>query len=364
MEITYIYADDDWNLNCSIHNCFMPAKAINKVPGHHASLFYINDFNQNTEEVQKACMQSDLIIIERNLFGNALVFLMHYKIRNKNIAVVFDDGYQLITSDNISYTFWAKSQIVQTNEKGESQMVNVLPTPLDQFKWGISMAKGVICPSRVLCEDWNYLNRTYRTHNFLDAQRYENATPLFPHDPEEVYVGWAGSGSHLSSFTDSGITGALTYIVKKYPQVKILMGGDKRVYDRIHVPEDRKIFSPYVPEEKYSSLIKSLDIGLAPLASVYDERRSWLKPMEFTILKVPWIGSNFLPYEELDEYGTLISNGLNNWKIGLADMIDNLEAKRELANTKAYDFALTQTWDKNVHKILNMYQEIIDSRYQ
>jgi len=364
MEITFIFADEKNSMNCSIHNCVMPAKAINKVPGHKANLFHVNEFTQNTEEVQKACMSSDLIIIERNLFGDTLTFLMYYKIRNRSVAVCFDDGYQIISEDNPAHQFWEKSQMVAPNDKGELQIMNLVPTPLEQFKWGLSMAKGIICPSRILCEDWDYLGRTYRTHNYLDPERYADATPIFPHDPSEIYIGWGGSMSHYGSFTDSGIAGALTYIVRKYPQVKIMMSGDKKVFDRINVPENRKIFSGYVEEGKYASLIKSLDVGLAPLATPYDFRRSWLKPMEYTILKVPWIGSDLPPYEELRDVGKLIPNGLSSWRDGLEEMIVSIDQKRELANTKAYEFAQSQAWDKNVGKLLSMYQEIINSKYQ
>ena len=100
------------------------------------------------------------------------------------------------------------------------------------------------------------------------------------------------------------------------------------------------------------------------MATEYDKRRSRIKSLEYCALKIPWIATDFPPYEGMREYGTLVQNGLDNWKKGLEEMVVNIDQKRELANGKAYEFALSQTWDKNIGKLLSMYQEIINSRYQ
>jgi hypothetical protein len=364
LNLVFIYADDANSMNCSYFNCIMPAKAINKVPGHVAQTFNINEFNQNGEAIQKACMESDLIVIERNLFGDTLTLINFYKVRGKKVVAIFDDSYNLMCEDNASFSFWRKSEIVQPNAQGVPEVHILNPTPLEQLAWGIRDCLGLICPSRVLADDWNYLNKTWVTENYLDFSRYEGATPLFPHPENELYVGWGGSLSHLSSFEMSGIAGALTYIARKYPHVKLFFSGDRRVYDRINVSEKSKIFSPFVPEEKFSCLIKTLDVGISVLASEYDKRRSRAKNMDYMALKIPWIATDFPPYEGMREYGTLVQNGLGNWKTGLEDMVTNIDAKRELAKGKAYEFALTQTWDRNVGKLLSMYQEIINSKYQ
>jgi glycosyltransferase involved in cell wall biosynthesis len=363
MFVVFIEADED-SKNCSLFNCEYPAKAINKVPGHKAEVYTITEFNQHTERVQKSCMEADLIIVERNLFGDTLPTMMWFKVRSKILAVTYDDAYDLMETSNVAHQFWIKSQVVQPNEKGEMQVINISPSPLEQFKWGLRESAGIICPSRVLADDWNMYAKTYRTHNYILPERYENAVSLFPHDQKELYIGWSGSMSHLKSFTDSGIAGALTYVVRKYPQVTILMTGDHRVYDRINVPEGRKKYSNYVPDDQYGNLLKSFDLGLAPLFGEYDRRRSWIKVLEYAFLKIPWIASNYETYEELGDYGTLTENGLENWKNALCNAIENIDAKRELANGKAYDFAMANTWDRNVGKLLSMYQEIINSKYQ
>jgi glycosyltransferase involved in cell wall biosynthesis len=364
LKILYVYSDGAEAANCSLHNAIFQAEAINKKKGHTADCMHISEFTANTPLAQELCMNADIIVVERNLFDDTLTMMQFWKVRNKTVSVIFDDAYHLIEPYNASHNFWAKGLVEQVLPDGRVVLTPKIPSAMKQFKWGLKIAKGIICPSKVLASDWDEYGHTYATRNYLKLDRYENRDPLFPHPKEEIFVGWSGSMSHYESFTDSGIAGALTFILKKYPHVKVLLTGDKKVYDRINISPDRKIFSNYVPEEDWSRLIASYDIGLCPLATEFDKRRSAIKALEYMIMKIPWIATDFETYDYLKDYGTLTKNGLENWKNALCDAIDNIEAKRELANGKAYDFALTQSWDNNVDKILSVFQEIINSEYQ
>jgi glycosyltransferase involved in cell wall biosynthesis len=355
-----IFADTEAEKNCSWHNILYPAKYINKQGDHHADVFFINDFMKNTPEVQASCEKADLIIIERNLFGDALLMEMLWWVRNKPVAIIFDDAYHIIEPENMSYPFWGKSQIMAQNEKGEQQLLTIAPKPLTQLRRGVRMAKALITPSKILSDDWKDYTKVYRTHNYLDLERYpESAKPLFPHD--DIVIGWCGSMSHISSFTESGVLAALTYVARKYPNVRVMTAGDNRVFDKINLPDDKKFYSPFVPEDQWASLLKSIDIGIAPLASAYDHRRSWIKVLEYMITKVPFIATNFETYEELFDYGTYTENGVENWKNALCYAVEHLDEKREMANGKAYQFALEQSYEKNISKLLDIYWDIIKS---
>jgi glycosyltransferase involved in cell wall biosynthesis len=363
LKILYVYADTPRETNCSLFNAYFPAQAINKVGnGNAASVMFLDDFVKNNEETQRVVSAADIIIVERNLFGDTLTMMQYWKSRNKPIAVIFDDGYHTMEKDNVSYDFWENSTIIGQDEKGQPKKLTIVPPILTQFKWGLKMAKGIICPSQVLCDHWSYLNKTYRTWNYLNLDRYVNSTPLYPHD--DIVIGWPGSMSHLASFNDSGIAGALVYVARKYNNVRIMIGGDKRVYDRIHLPENKKFFSNHVPEDQWSQLLASIDIGLAPLAGEYDTCRSWIKGMEYMAMKIPWIASDYPTYAELKKYGTLTANGLDNWKKALCYVIENIEQEREKARTTNYDFALTKTWEGNVDKLIDIFTKIINSDYQ
>ena len=354
------FADDSNSLNCSLFNIIYVAKHINeKYPGvHSADTFHISQLNQWTPEVIESCQKADLIIIERNLFGDTLIREAQLFLQNKNVAVIWDDDYTRIEELNASYEFWHNSIVTQQLENGQLQNIKIFPSNVSQLRRGARLAKAYIGPSRLLAEDWSQYTKAFRIYNYLDLDRYpENTEPLFPY--EGITIGWCGSLSHVSSFTESGIVPALTYIARKYDNVRVLIGGDKRVYDKINLPDNKKTYTPYVPDEQWASLQKSINIGLCPLSSPFDRRRSHIKALEYMIMKVPWIASNFETYEELGEYGMLVDNSVENWKKALSEMIENYPKYKQQAEITNYDFALSMTYDKNIDKLLAVYQEII-----
>lgn len=362
MNVLYVYADTPQEWNCSEWNCIIPAKAINKTGKHTANTMHINEFVKNTPEAQELCKKADIIVVERNYFGDTLTMIQFWKVRGKTVIAIFDDAYDIMHPQNVSYRFWNYGEITFKDQEGKEQVAKMLPLPLEQFKWGLRLMKGAQVPSVYLAQDWSKYTPTYYVHNYLDIDKYMNIEPLHPHPKEEIVIGWCGSMSHHSSFTDSGVLDALRKITKRYPQVKVLIGGDKRIYDLLETKN--KFFQPYVPAEQWTPLLKSIDIGLAPLSGEYDKRRSWIKVMEYMALKIPWVASTYPTYDELHDYGTMTNNGYTNWERSLSSVIDNYSVHKEKAETLGYDFALEQSSDKNVEKVtLPLYEKLINSPY-
>jgi len=360
MKIVYVYADSLKEWNCSEWNAIIPAKNINKTKKHTAKTIQINDFIKNNEETQKACSEADIIVVERNYFGDTLTMMQFWKVRNKTILCIFDDAYDIMHPQNISYKFWTHGEVRGKDKDGKDAVALMQPKPLEQFVWGLKIAKGIQVPSVNLAKDWSKYNQTFYVHNFLDLDKYMNIEPLYKHD--DLIIGWCGSLSHHSSFTDSGVMIALKNIAKRYPKVKVLISGDKRIYDLLEV--ENKVFQKFVPAEQWTPLLKTLDIGLAPLSGEYDKRRSWIKALEYMALKVPWIATNYPTYDELHDYGTMTENGYKNWEDTISNMIENYSEAKEKADTIAYKFALNQSSEENVVKVtLPLYQKLLNSPY-
>jgi hypothetical protein len=364
MKVVYVYADNPKEWNCSEWNCIIPAKAINRTKNHTANTIHVNDFVKNTDTSQKICSEADVIVVERNYFGDCLTMMQFWKVRGKTVLAIFDDAYDIMHPQNISYPFWTFGEVKIKDAEGKDKTVKMNPRPLDQFKWGLRIVKGIQVPSENLAKDWSKYNKTYFVHNFLDIEKYLNIEPLLPHPSEELYVGWCGSLSHYSSFTDSGVLGALKKISKTYPQVTILISGDRRIYELLEV--EKKIFQPFVPADKWTPLLKSLDIGLAPLSGEYDKRRSWIKGLEYLALKIPFVATNYITYDELHNYGGVMTeNGYANWCESLSEMIENYSHYKNIAENEGFQFALSQSSDNNIEKVtLKLYEQLLNTPYE
>lgn len=362
MNVLYVYADHEHEMNCSKWNCLIPAKYINKLEGHTANTIHVNEWAKNTDEARKLSHEADIIVVERNYFGDTLTAIQFWKVRGKTVIGIFDDAYHIMHPMNPSYRFWNYGEISIKEENGNIKTVNMKPIPIEQFKWGLKMLKGIQVPSVNLASDWTTHTDTYFVNNYLDWDKYDNIEPMYPHGDEEIIIGWHGSLSHYSSFVESGVLDALRKIGKKYPQVKILLGGDKRNFDNLEVKN--KVFQPYVPEEQFTSLIKSFDIGLAPLSGEYDKRRSWIKVLEYMALQVPWVATDYITYAELKEFGIVTENGYNNWVKALTYAIENIKDLKEKAKKEPFEFAESQSSEIGVKNVtLPLYQRLIDGDY-
>jgi hypothetical protein len=377
-------------------NCLIPTRAINRTQNNTANAIYIQEWVSNSANAQKLSNEADIIVVERNYFGDTLTIMQFWKVRGKTVICIFDDAYDIMHPKNVSHNFWTTGEI-KYNESTmdgspvqlegisgseavikignnpvlvDAKKVNTVekiaymkPLPLDQFKWGLRIAKGVQVPSVNLQKDWSKYNpNIHYVHNFLDGEKYMNVSPLFPHDKNEIWIGWCGSLSHYASFFDSGLLEALKRVSAKNKNVRVLISGDKRIWDLLEV--EKKIFQPFVPKEQWCPLLKSLDIGLAPLAGEYDKRRSWIKALEYMALKIPFMATNYPTYDELHDYGLMVENGALSWVDKLNEMIDNYPKYKEIAETTGYDFAMQQTSDANIEKVtLALYKNFIDMPY-
>ena len=407
MNVLYVYADSEKEMNCSKHNCIYPAEALNRSGKHNAKIMHVNQFSSNKPEVINFCSQSDIIIIERNFFGDALAAIMFWRVRNKPMMAIFDDAYHIITKDNPSYPFWQENRMVSlpdnvstridqlfaltknndalwanipanSRNKVINQISKILKNnipdykeekalaipAMKQFTFGLKMMRGIQVPSRLLAEDWSNTNDTYYIHNYINPNRYMHAEPLLSKNEGDLIVGWHGSLSHVASFHQSGVSEALAEIARKYENVKIYLGGDKKNYDYVDIPDDKKIYGSYVPDQQWPSLLKSIDIAIAPLATEYDMRRSWIRGLEYMILQIPWIATNFPTYEELANYGMLIDNSAENWINAISEMVENFDDYKEKAKGEAFEFAQSQSYDENMDKTIAVYEENINKDYE
>ena len=351
MRIVFVFSDETgWN--CSEWRCVIPAKAINLTGQHQAKLLDIKLFASSSKEAVLICDQADVIVVQRNLFGDVPSAIQHWKAQGKIIVADIDDAYQLTDPSNISYPFWIEGKYYPN---GPDKPVVMEPPPLIQFKWGLRMVHAISAPSKLLCADWRSLNETVWMPNYIDAARYVSV-PKIEH--EGIVIGWGGSVSHVPSWQKSGLITALKRVCKARPQVKVMVCGDKRVADLLSIPDKQKVFVEFTPAAGWYQTMANFDIGLAPLAGEYDRRRSWIKAIEYMVNKIPWIASRSDPYIGLESYGKLVDNTPIEWEAAIMGCVDNLEYERKLAADKPYQFGVHQDINRNVSRIIDAYRAI------
>ena len=175
-------------------------------------------------------------------------------------------------------------------------------------------------------------------------------------------MGWGGSVSHYDSWWFSGAREALERVVKERTQVLVkVCGNDPRLYDQLDVPAENKVQQPGVAAHDWPKIVATFDIGLAPLdlregLAAYDQRRSWIKGLEYMLAGVPWIASSGEPYRDLVQYGTMVENSPAAWAEALVAMIDHLDEARKAARQNR-PRALNWTLEANVARVIGVYEK-------
>jgi len=354
MNFALVFADKPQEWNTSQFRIVTPGKALAKIK-HGVSLIPIQLFQEGTKESEEVCQNADIIVVERNLIGDVITRMVYWLVRGKVIVANYDDNYEEIEETNIAHSYWHNGTAVVTNDKNEQQTMNIFPHPLKQFKLGLKVAYAQVTPSKELCKYFEKYSPAYHLPNYFETGNYIDQ----PKEPSnDIIIGWGGSVGHIPSFELSGILQAFKNVIEVRPNVKVMIIGDDRILNKIEIPQFNKIFQPYVNFMEWPKIIHKFSIGVAPLAGIYDNFRSIIKPVEYCLTKKPWVASDGPAYQETGKYGTLVENTSDAWTTALLEKIDNLENENIKAEGEPYQWGLDQDVDRNAHNIANVYKKI------
>lgn len=354
MKLLFVESDNPSEYNCSWWRCASPVRALLQA-GETAGLIRIEEWGQQTEMAKKLTEESDIVFVQRNLFGNIIESIVEWRAKGKRIVIDLDDAYGLMEegTGSPSFEFWINARVKL--DDGSYQLMN--PKPFEYLKWGVKLAGAVSSPSKVICDDWSAYAKTHWFPNFIDQDLYKRHQV---HHPEgKIFIGWGGSATHLQSWKMSGVAEAMAQIITEFPEVQLMLLGDPRVQKIIKVPPSRKIVLGWCPHSMFSERLSRIDIGIAPLAGEYDRRRSWLKSLEYTTMGIPWIGTDWEPNRDLaPNTGLLVENTPEEWYKGLKFYVTHLK-EMQWAATENMKIAQEYTIQNNVPTLLKIFERML-----
>lgn len=360
MHITYVYSDTENEWNSSEWRCAVPARAINESGQHQAFMVGIRDFVRNTLAAESACSASDVIVVQRSFVEPVMSRIRLWRERGKTVIGDFDDAFDLIPRDNSGYKYWNRGMVLQRQPDGKNRLIKIDPHPLEQFKKGLAELDAVTVSSELLADDWReYTSAIHHVPNFIQLERYKNVQST-GRGNGEIVIGWGGSASHLGSFQNSKIFPALQAICKSYPQVRIMIcGNDPELLRRFPIPSGKLIHQPFVDVDQWPGILANFDIGLAPLHGAYDDRRSWIKVLEYLVMSIPWVATESPPYAMFDGYGSLVKNTSTAWLDALSAAIEEIAQRKAYATSEPCQFGEAQDISKNFHRITDVYRQYL-----
>jgi len=327
-----------------------PADCFNRTPGWHAKLIHVSGFFEFlSPAIQNWLAPADIIILQRNAVDQrAIDAIQYWQGMGKPVAIDLDDAYHILPWSNPAHKFWHE------RKDGEA---------LVWLERALSICDGLIAPNRALLADWAHCVPGYYLPNFARREWWTNL-PSREEVKERlglknrIVIGWGGSVSHYDSWWGSGLREAARIIAQRYPDVTwVICGNDPRIADQLPVPRNQKLAIRGVPPFDWPKIVRGFDIGVAPLFGPYDQRRSWIKGLEYLLGGVPWVGTDGEPYRDLQGLGTLIRNSVEHWVHALSAILDNLSQAQQEAEEKR-EFAQQWFIDQQLETYRRIYGKI------
>lgn len=366
LRILHLYADSPGEWNCSQWRCLTPSDALNaehaagRTP-HTAKLYFLpTALEWNNPQVQKTIGMYDILVFQRNVITPDVWAAMDYwRALGKGVVIDIDDHYGDLPASNPAFDNWIANR------------ANYNPPPVEGLTEGMRHADALTSPSKVLLEDWSHIVRGYWVPNWTRRLWYApviqkpvggpditfayNISPAGeavltnatrPDSAGQLVLGWGGSISHVDSWLYSGIIEALDKLFEKWPTLRLKFCGHETRLDYIlNRWGDRVLRQDGVKPEHWPLVLSTFDVGLAPLdlrpldppwregapVASYDERRSWLKGVEYLTAGVAWVGSQSRTYADLARFGTLVENTPEAWFRAIDHKLTHLEAEKRLA---------------------------------
>lgn len=367
MNILYVFSDGLSEYNSSNFRVCYLADALRR-EGHNVNIINVKQWIRQSPECKFLAARADIIHVQRVLINDTHEHIKFWTSLGKAVVPDWDDSYDRILPSNAAADFWLHGKVEVEDEDGNTRNVTLKQHPVEQFRAGLALCTAGITPSKVLSEDWKKYAPTYVVKNFLDKEHYVAARRDI--ENEHVFIGWGGSLSHTQSWELSGIEEAIQRVVKERDNVRLFIVGDTRVIDQIPVRRDRVIFHPYVSWRNWPTLVNKFDIGLAPLAGEYDDRRSSLKVSEYLLMGIPFVATSSPVYEDFVDVssGKFVDPGHDSehyddrseqWYQNTIDILDNLGDYREKSKE---NIRIGESYDayENIGDVIEVYETIID----
>lgn len=166
-----------------------------------------------------------------------------------------------------------------------------------------------------------------------------------------IRVGYySGTLSHNKDF--ASVTDALTTIMERYKNVKLVLAGPLDIENQLNQFKDRIETMPRVPRDQWYANIFKFDVNLAPLEldNPFCEAKSEIKFTEIGKMKIPTVAVRNRTFSEAIEDGAdgFLADNTNEWVEKISRLIEDENLRRTMGE-RARQKVLCDYTNKNSH---------------
>lgn len=236
-------------------------------------------FGQYTKE---AIDWADVVVFQRVAGGNLRALAQYCKMTNTGMLFDIDD-------DVFNYPDSPEYHEVDIDKVGDDilEMIELSnAVSVTEETLAVTLEEKTSKPIYVIPNAVDF--------EFWDAPNKKN----YKHD--DFIIGWTGGAFHFLDF--SIIVPVMSHILKKYDYIKFAAIGGALPEELIKEFPNRILYHKFMDMDKFPDFIHKMkfNIGLAPLwENKFNDSRSNIRVLQYSITETPTIASNFGAYKRL-----------------------------------------------------------------
>jgi hypothetical protein len=315
----YVYPSDQWG--CGAYRMKWPALAINE-PGMSVEVVEpgtrkveVNIDQAGNVAGEQFPADADVVVFQRptNQWIAQLIPLL--QARGVAVVVELDDDLAHVHPSNPAF-----DMLQPVLRRGNQTAPNL--HSVARLADAIDLADMVVVSTAELASRYGVHGRVRLLRN-----RVPRYYLTIPHTDSAV-IGWGGSvHSHPHDLQQVG--SAVAALVRQGAEVHTV-GDPVGVGRALGLRADPPSAGP-VALDDYPAAIARFGVGIAPLADTrFNRAKSWLKPLEYAAVGVPWVGSPLPEYAELHGLGCgRLASRPKHWQAALSALTGSEQLRRE-----------------------------------
>lgn len=305
--------------------CLWPAEAlaargydVHAYPPGHAKRIQasLKQWPNGSEHVHRVVdVEADVCVFQRPLsriMGEAMIELQRNGVE---VVVELDDDFRAVSPRNHAFA-----------------LVHPARSPESNWRWldkVLEHCDRLVCTTPNLAKRYGRYCDTSVVANYVPARFLDVEVPR----PATTTLGWAGAV--LTHPDDVQVAARGTRDALRATGARFRAIGPPNGVSRALGIADIEA-TGWVPIEDYPKSVAAIDVGIAPLEdSTFNKSKSWLKPLEYAALGVPFVMSPREDYVRLHNLGIgRLAEKPGEWKWHLRQLLADpeLRAKEAAAN--------------------------------
>jgi glycosyltransferase involved in cell wall biosynthesis len=330
---------------------------------------YERDITYNLPMAYQRIMESDIVVFQRPASEAWLGFVKTAQKAGKIIVCDYDDDPFSTNPMNPSYKWSGTEEVMMKWEDGKTDMLwkdgendfdieeNIRRR--DLFKANFRKADLITVTTPILQSALLPINKNCVVlPNLVDFMQY----PAVEFVKKGVRILWQGGQSHYEDLYM--VHKAIIRILSKYPNVTFVYFGDVRFHALFKdAPQNQIEYHPWVGHKTYPYKLATLncDIGLCPITdNQFNRRKSSIKWMEYSVMKMATIASDLPPYNVdivSGHTGTLVRD--DQWFDAIEVLINNQKHREHLARNAYQEVFENHNADTKAYLWRDAYEKIL-----